>query len=154
MIGLCRLNLPRWLVNWVPLVTWLGLIFWMSSRSTLVAIAHDSAEELAYSSAHLIAYAVLAWLWWRAIRPERQADWAGLLGALGLTVLYGVSDEIHQLFVPGRAAQITDLLCDAGGGVAMILLIRHVELLRTFSDRFLIRSDAESSPGRLRDQPG
>jgi len=150
MMWLRRSDLGRRLRDGVPLILWMALIFWLSSRSTLVAIKNESVEKLAFNSAHAVAYAILAWLWWRAIRPRRQIDRAGLWGALGLTVLYGVSDEIHQLFVPGRSAQISDLLFDAGGAVAMLLLIRHVELLRTFPDRFLARPDVKSFPRRFR----
>ncbi len=120
----------RWLYDFGPLLLWLGLIFWLSSRSTLVEIESQTWERVIYKSAHMGVYAVLAWLWWRALASPRQATWPVLLLALGLTILYGISDEIHQRLVPGRHGQIADVLFDAGGALAMVLLIRRVSWLR------------------------
>ena len=47
--------------------------------------------------------------------------------ALLLCSLYGVSDEIHQIFIPGRSASARDVLIDtlaALGGVAVLLGVR------------------------------
>lgn len=37
-----------------------------------------------------------------------------------IVALYGISDEIHQIFVPGRSFQISDILTDCAGGIAGI----------------------------------
>jgi VanZ family protein len=75
---------------------------------------------------HGAGYAVLAVLACRAL--------AGGLGrpvtarvaafAVAIAVLYGVTDELHQSFVPGRVADAWDLLKDAGGAVAGALACR------------------------------
>ena len=44
-----------------------------------------------------------------------------VLVALGLTMLYAVSDEVHQTFVPGRVADPWDLFCDGLGAAVMLL---------------------------------
>jgi hypothetical protein len=123
-----KLSWSRWLVDFVPLIFWLALIFAVSARSTLVVIEHEAAEKLFYKGAHMLVYAVLAWLWWRAISPERRIAWSVLLLAWLFTVLYAISDEIHQRFVPGRHGQLADVLFDAAGALAMILLIRRLRL--------------------------
>jgi VanZ family protein len=46
-------------------------------------------------------------------------------------ILYAVADELHQLFVPGRAASPVDVLIDTGGALLGILLFALL--------RFLIR---------------
>lgn len=119
-------KLPRWLRDIVPLILWLALIFVLSSRSTLVELGSDAEEKLFNKSAHMVVYAVLTWLWWRALSPSRQIAWPLLAAAFALTVLYGISDEIHQSFVPGRHARVADVLFDSAGGLAMILLLRRV----------------------------
>ena len=46
--------------------------------------------------------------------------------AFGLTVTWGLLDEIHQAFVPGRATQLEDVAVDAVGaaiGVGIVYLI-------------------------------
>ena len=124
-------RLPRRLIDLIPLVLWMGLIFWLSSRSVLIQIESDSGEKLVYKTAHMLAYAVLAWLWWRAISPNRRLTWPILSLAVALTVLYGISDEIHQLFVPGRHGQLADVLFDTGGALAMALFLRLARLRRS-----------------------
>ena len=125
--------LLRWLRDFVPLVLWLALIFALSSQARLIDIQDDTGEKLFYKIAHFIAYAILAWLWWRALAPQRQTSWPVLWAALVLTVLYAISDEVHQSFVPGRHPALYDVLFDAGGALAMVLLIRYSGFLRVKS---------------------
>ena len=127
-------TLPRWLRDIVPLMLWMLLIFVLSAQSVLVEIGNETDEKIFYKIAHMLFYAVLAWLWWRALSPQRQIEWSILLLAFALTTLYGVTDEIHQRFVPGRHSRLADVFFDAGGAWAMILLIRQVKWLRTFPD--------------------
>ena len=130
MLSQFRRN-SRWLYDFGPLIFWMGLIFWLSSQSTLVDIESRAGERVIYKSAHMATYALLAWLWWRALTPRRRVTWPLLFGALLLTILYGISDEIHQRLVPGRHGRVADVLFDAGGALAMILLIRRISWLRS-----------------------
>jgi VanZ family protein len=123
-------SLPRWLRDYVPLLLWMALIFMLSNQSDLVDIEDETGEKFFYKISHLIAYAVLAWLWWRVLAPQRQTTWPALWPAFALTVLYAISDEVHQSYVPGRHAALYDVLFDAGGALAMILLIRYSGHLR------------------------
>jgi len=59
--------------------------------------------------AHLLTYAVLAWL----LRKSGLSPF----WAVALAALYGASDEWHQSFVPGRQPDLADLLADAGGAL-------------------------------------
>ena len=124
------LVLPRWLRDVAPLILWMALIFVLSAQSTLIEIESDAGEKFFNKSAHVIVYAILAWLWWRALTAQRQVTWPVLLTALTLTVLYGISDEYHQLFVPGRHGRVSDMLFDSSGALAMILVIQHTKRLR------------------------
>lgn len=50
-------------------------------------------------------------------------------GSLSIGVLYAISDEIHQLFVPGRSGQVTDVFIDAIGvlfGIGIVLLVGKI----------------------------
>lgn len=133
MLTTFRLDtLPRWLRDVVPLVVWMAVIFTLSSRSRLIAIENEADEKIFYKMAHFLAYACLAWLWWRVLAPQRQVKWSILLLAFALTTLYGISDEIHQLFVPGRHGHVADVFFDAAGAWAMLLLLRQVKWLQIF----------------------
>ena len=52
----------------------------------------------------------------RQLRPG-TARWRVVLIAVLLTSLYGIADEIHQMFVPNRAPDPNDVLADAAGGL-------------------------------------
>ena len=52
-----------------------------------------------------------------------------IFAAFGFSFLYSISDEIHQLFVPGRAGQIRDVLIDTAGiaaGIAAWYLLYRI----------------------------
>lgn len=74
-------------------------------------------------SAHLMAYSVLALSYLRAVHAARRP----YLVAFVLTVLWAISDEIHQSTVPLREPTFRDVLIDAtGGGVALWLVLRSI----------------------------
>jgi len=52
-----------------------------------------------------------------------------ILIALAVSLLYAISDEIHQLFVPGRAGQIKDVLLDFCGSILGIFIINIKKLI-------------------------
>lgn len=58
---------------------------------------------------HIPAYFVLALLWWRTLRTRKWPIGAAAGTAVILAGLYGVLDEVHQYFVPGRFLSLTDL---------------------------------------------
>jgi VanZ family protein len=72
---------------------------------------------------HIIEYAVLALLVARAIFISRwrPSTGAAIFVTAILVTLYGISDEIHQAFVPGRNASLWDVLADGMGGVGGVL---------------------------------
>ena len=75
----------------------------------------------------------LGWLYARkrgtAQRYACWPYWRVLLVALGICILYAISDEIHQLFVPGRGCQVTDMLIDSGGSTLGIGIYAAVKLI-------------------------
>ncbi|MDX8412805.1 MAG: VanZ family protein [Mariprofundales bacterium] len=66
---------------------------------------------------HGCAYAVMGWLAWHTWRHHCPAQTAIYLAALFCS-LYGISDEWHQSFIPGRDADPFDWLADTIGGCA------------------------------------
>lgn len=101
---------------WMPLLAWMGLIFYLSAQPDLPHPDAGWVDLLLSSGAHAFVFGVLAILWARVLGERRHA----VLVALALTMLYALSDEFHQVFVPGRHADPWDLLCD-GVGAALAL---------------------------------
>jgi VanZ family protein len=101
----------RFLYLWLPVIIYMTAIFYVSS---LPQPPIPSGGDKPW---HTIAYLGLAILVLRAIvggLPRRiVARTAGI--AIALSVTYAVTDEIHQMFVPGRSADVADLVADAVG---------------------------------------
>jgi VanZ family protein len=112
----------RRLSGWLPPAAWAGFIFYLSSRSRLPGPDVDGFDKVE----HFGAYAVLGWLLVRA------ADRSLLPLALGLAlgVLYGASDEIHQMFVPGRSPDVRDWVADAAGVAAATFVYTRLRARR------------------------
>jgi len=91
-------------------LTWMAIIFWFSSQSSLFRLPEDLLDTIFKKSAHATAYGVLWALWWLA---TGRRPWL----ALALTVGYAISDEWHQTFVPGRHGQWFDVGVDALGAL-------------------------------------
>ena len=98
-------------VRWAPVVVWMGVIFTMSSIP-------GSNLPGGYSfQGHLAEYAVLGALVMLALR-RRPRRLALALVALAACSLYGVTDELHQAFVPGRMPDVLDWATDTVGAAA------------------------------------
>ena len=76
-------------------------------------------------SAHLLEYAVLAGLFFRAWRGGRWPRWQLIWArrAFSLTLAVAAIDEFHQGFVPSRGSSPWDVLLDSVGAAIMLLLI-------------------------------
>ena len=67
---------------------------------------------LVRKSAHFLTYLVLSVLTMNALRRSGIKGVRQITIAIGICVLYAISDEVHQLFVPGRSGQLRDVLLD------------------------------------------
>ncbi|WP_018212343.1 VanZ family protein, partial [Desulfitobacterium hafniense] len=75
-------------------------------------------------SAHFLTYLVLSVLSMNALRRSGIKGMQQIVIAIGICVLYAISDEVHQLYVPGRSGQLKDVLLDSGGTIVGAALYR------------------------------
>ncbi len=105
----------RFVWLWGPVIGWAGLIFWWSSIPSL-GIGGGPLDFILRKTAHVTEYALLWMLVHRALAGgQRIWAWRIVMGAILLTILYAVSDELHQHFVPTRSGVGIDVLIDAAG---------------------------------------
>jgi len=97
-------------VRWALVVVWMGVIFWFSAQPSYALPNFGAPDTLIKKTAHVTEYAILSWLIQNA-RGERRTWWQAWVTA----VLYAATDEFHQLFVPGRASRVTDVMIDSVG---------------------------------------
>lgn len=69
--------------------------------------------------AHFTEYIILGILVYNLIYSYNKKIYISII----ICIIYAISDEIHQLFVPGRSCQITDILIDSMGSVTGIILL-------------------------------
>jgi VanZ family protein len=81
--------------------------------------------------AHFAVYGLLAATLIRACRPAMRQAWPGRVAAIAIIwcLLYGITDEFHQSFVPGRFADAGDILADTLG--ALIVSVGWLLVRRT-----------------------
>jgi hypothetical protein len=112
-------------VRWTPLaVAYMAMLFLLSSIPDDSALGHRILfpPPAVQNLLHVPVYAVLTWLWWRALRAKAGPR-AAVLCAGAIAVGYGILDEIHQMYVPGRFASVTDALLNAAGAAAVVAWI-------------------------------
>ena len=79
-------------------------------------------EAAIRTAAHFSEYALLAFLSAFLFDTYRLKKVFSLLFAVVFSSFYAITDEIHQIFVPGRAAEISDWLVDTGGALTGAVL--------------------------------
>ena len=104
-----------------PLVIWLGLIFFLSSRSgfpqTPIALG-----EYGNILAHFIEYAILSTLAYRTLEAFGLRRHTYAL-TLFFTIIIALSDEAIQIAIPNRAAELQDVIFDVAGATGVLLIL-------------------------------
>ena len=112
-------------LRWLAVALWMGVIFALSAIPSLASPFESFYDFIARKLAHMAEYGVLTVLLFNALRIHTRRNARALLIATMVAVLYALSDEWHQTFVPGREGSLRDVTIDALGVVGMSLwLIR------------------------------
>ncbi|WP_022667722.1 VanZ family protein [Desulfospira joergensenii] len=109
----------------LPLALFCGFIFWQSGCPSLISeplFPHDDKVM------HLAAYALMALLAARWIPREKKGLPLSRIKILALLFasFYGLSDEIHQAFVPSRSASVMDWAADILGALLGVWIYGRV----------------------------
>lgn len=129
----------------LPPVVWMAVIFALSSNlgsstetsAILVPLLRwlfpwaspgdlDTVHGLARKGGHVTEYAILAVLWFRALRGGRHlAPGSAAWGTVAISVAWAALDEWHQSFVPSRTASPMDVALDgASATLALLVTVR------------------------------
>lgn len=109
----------------------MGLIFFLSAQPDLPQAPGPWLDALLKKGGHALAYGVLAWLYRRALGSFWHTSTGLRLTSGGLAVLYALSDELHQTFVPGRSGNLLDVMVDGVGACGAMLLDRWLAQRRS-----------------------
>jgi len=120
------------LLNWIPAVLMMGIIFWFSSQAADDLPYFDWADTIVKKSGHMIGYGLLAFWYWYALGMDKKKRWLAWL----LAVLYALTDEFHQSYVSGRHPSIWDVVIfdSTGALISLWLTTLYIKRKRPGSD--------------------
>ncbi|HHT89155.1 MAG TPA: VanZ family protein [Clostridiales bacterium] len=142
--------MKRKLLPWIFVILWMTLIFFLSHQPAMesnqlssgiikriydiikmiapdIRLDLESLNHIIRKLAHFGVYMILGFLLANGLRYNKKSRINAILLALLICILYAISDEIHQIFIPGRSGQVSDVLIDSLGGLVGIVLL---DLLR------------------------
>ncbi|WP_421382050.1 VanZ family protein [Bacillus salacetis] len=113
----------KWGLTTAPFL-YMGLIWFMSGNpdDMIIKMEHDRFDRIFKESLHLIEFAILYVLFILALLVHNRLTYMASFIAAMVAGFYGLTDEIHQSFVPYRSATLIDAAKDLFG-VAVCLLI-------------------------------
>lgn len=130
---------------WILVLGWMGVIFYLSHQpadassnlssgilqsiiqvvETMTTFSLEDAQwmhVLIRKGAHVCAYFILALLLMYACLQIGRRGWQQIVITVIISVLYAISDEIHQLFILGRSGEVRDVLIDTAGAMLGVLV--------------------------------
>ena len=113
------------LLVYTPLVVYWIILF---GATTLPAASMPSFGVVDKVN-HLLAYFILAILLFLTLLFQQKVPLSlnkAAAYALIICSLYGMLDEVHQIFIPGRSAEFLDFLADACGALLGVLLMNYL----------------------------
>ena len=139
----------RKIIYWSLLIIWMIIICLMSSQPATISdsqsigvlnlfsklginmnsIFGNFANFVVRKCAHFIEYMILALLVFNVFNLYFSMKQVVII-TITCVFLYACSDEIHQLFVPGREGAIRDVMIDTCGGITLVLiklLVTHLK---------------------------
>ena len=141
------------LISWTASILWMVIIFNLSSQvayesnklskgvtkiivESVVKVVPEmdfdrsKFNHIVRKNAHFFAYLVLGVLVMYAMRRSGRKGIRGIVLILSMCVLYAISDEVHQFFVPGRGPQAKDVFIDSAGAVVGICMYRMISRIK------------------------
>ncbi len=133
--------------SWLLVILWMLLIFYLSHQPVeksnslskdITKVIIETVEKIAPNkefnlsrlnhivrkNAHFLAYLVLGVLLLHGLKKNKIIGNKAILIAISISVIFAISDEVHQLFVPGRGGQIKDVIIDSAGALVGIIIYK------------------------------
>lgn len=111
---------------WLPVIGWFAAIFYFSSQSHFNIVEKQLFDFIIFKFLHMIEYGFLYFLVFRAFFKTSSFSQSKILFySLLIGIVYAVSDEYHQSFVPTREGRIKDVVIDTVGMLMVYWFIRN-----------------------------
>jgi len=120
------------ILPWIAVIGWMTLIFFLSHQSAVESaevstglldkilelfgniIDHNTLRKMAHAFEYFMLCILLFNALWNTVSKEKIKT---SVISLSSCLVYAISDEIHQIFIPGRAGRVFDVCVDMTGAV-------------------------------------
>lgn len=129
------------IIKWIILILWLGVIFMFSHQansgeitkdiiSTTINVKEEPKSEslldginyVIRKSAHISEFTVLTLILFSLLKEYTNSELKIVIISLIGCLVFAAGDELHQYFVPGRSALVTDVLIDFIGAIVALII--------------------------------
>lgn len=118
-----KISLIKLTKFWIPPIFWALIIFSFSSFTVGHATEIYWKDFIVKKTAHIFEYGIFATLLYRSMINSGIKNKKAMWLAVVIACLYGISDEFHQSFTPGREPTLRDVLIDTLGASIFIFAI-------------------------------
>jgi len=108
-------KIHKFAIFWLPPMLWAALIFTFSAMAVSKSSEIYWQDFVVKKTAHFIEYAVLSFWLYRALLAEGVGKVRSGVYAVVLSIIFAISDEVHQSYTPGREPRIRDVVIDTIG---------------------------------------
>lgn len=103
-------NIKKAIIFWILTLGYMALVFYLSSRTFKLPKFPDNFDKIV----HIGIYIPLSFLLYTSLKRSGIRRYVFILSVL-LTGIYGITDELHQSYVPGRHSSHWDFIADFTG---------------------------------------
>ncbi len=126
------MKINNFIKYWLPVLLYAFIIYYFSSLPNPInsIVPNNLQPYFDFNTFiyHTIQFAILNFLFYRALKTTgKNPQTLSIL----FTVLYAITDEIHQFYVPGRVSSVFDVAIDFLGAITMQSIINIKEWLKS-----------------------
>lgn len=126
MVKMGRKKVILKLKLWLPVLVWAGIIFSLSNLSINKESEFSWLDFVIKKTAHMVEYFILYWLVFRAWSDDSKFISKKVFAwSIVMVIIYALSDEWHQTFVPGREGTLRDVGFDSIGALLSYSMIKR-----------------------------
>ena len=114
-------KITKFLYRWGPAILVMAVIFKFSSTQGNKLPNFGLIDSWVKKGGHMLGYALLSLSYWHGLNWDKKRGWWAWIFA----VIYAVTDEFHQSFVPGRHPSAFDVILFDATGAAIALWIKE-----------------------------
>ena len=126
-------KLVFFLKYWLPFIIWALVIFLFSNSPTIKTSDFYFWDFILKKTAHFSEYGIFSTLLYRALINSNVNKKSAMFVSVAISLIYAITDEIHQSYIPGRTPAVRDVLIDLTGAyVFLYIIVLNINKLPTF----------------------